>query len=527
MKLNIENLHNINELKQAGIKLPQFDIEHLRAETNKNPEWVHFGGGNIFRVFIASALQDAIESGKAKSGVIVAESFDYEVIDRYYRAYDNLSLSVIMDADGNYHKKVIASVTDALKCSDDIGRLKDIVSNENLKMISFTITEKGYAIKDINGNYLRVIEADIQNGPQKALHTISIVTALLLERYKNGAHPLAVVSMDNCSHNGDKLGNAVKEIAQKWSENEFADDGFIEYINSRKISFPYTMIDKITPRPAESVKAKLEKIGFEDMDLIITDKGSFTAPFVNSEVCEYLIIEDDFPNGRIDISSDRVIFTDRDTVNNVETMKVTTCLNPLHTALAVTGCLLGYTLIADQMKDETLVKLIKKIGYDEGLKVVVDPKIINPKDFIDEVVNERFANPNIPDTPQRIAMDTSQKVGIRFGQTIKAYQEHENLNPADLVGIPLAIAAWCRYLIGIDDDGNEFEISRDPLKDELTKYFDGRKLGESVDLKPILANAGIFGVDLYEVGLGDKIQGYFDEMTMGKSAVVNTLNKYL
>ena len=121
------------------------------------------------------------------------------------------------------------------------------------------------------------------------------------------------------------------------------------------------MIDKITPRPAESVMNKLEELGFEDMDLIITQKGSYTAPFVNSEVCEYLIIEDNFPNGVIDISSDRVMFTDRDTVNDVETMKVTTCLNPLHTALAVTGCLLGYTLIADQMKNETLVKLIKKI----------------------------------------------------------------------------------------------------------------------------------------------------------------------
>lgn len=307
----------------------------------------------------------------------------------------------------------------------------------------------------------------------------------------------------------------------------FADDRFVEYINSDKISFPYTMIDKITPRPAESVKQKLEEIGLEDMDLIITDKGSYIAPFVNSEVCEYLIIENDFPNGKIDISSDRVIFTDRDTVNSVETMKVTTCLNPLHTALAVTGCLLGYTLIADEMKNQTLVKLIKKIGYDEGLKVVVDPEIINPKEFIDEVVYERLVNPNIPDTPQRIAMDTSQKIGIRFGQTIKAYAHDNNLNPENLVGIPLAIASWCRYLMGIDDMGNEFEISRDPLKDELTKYFDGIGLGNIVDLHPILSNVEIFGLNLYEIGLGEKIQKYFDEMTVGKGAVNNTLKRYL
>ena len=161
------------------------------------------------------------------------------------------------------------------------------------------------------------------------------------------------------------------------------------------------------------------------------------APFVNAEVSEYLVIEDKFTNGRPPLEEAGIIFTDRETVNKVETMKVTTCLNPLHTALAVSGCLLGYNLIADEMKDPILRKFVEKIGYEEGLKVVVDPKIISPKEFIDEVVNERFSNPFIPDTPQRIATDTSQKVGIRFGETIKSYARKDDLNPADLVAIPL------------------------------------------------------------------------------------------
>ena len=72
-------------------------------------------------------------------------------------------------------------------------------------------------------------------------------------------------------------------------------------------------------------------------------------------------------------------FTDRDTVNRTERMKVTTCLNPLHTALAVYGCLLGYILIREEMKDEDLVKLIRRLGYREGLPVVTDPVILSPK----------------------------------------------------------------------------------------------------------------------------------------------------
>ena len=83
------------------------------------------------------------------------------------------------------------------------------------------------------------------------------------------------------------------------------------------------------------------------------------------------------------------------------------------------------------MKDEDLVKLVNILGYKEGLPVVVDPKILSPKAFIDEVVQKRIPNPFMPDTPQRIACDTSQKLSIRFGETIKAYQKRSDLNVAD------------------------------------------------------------------------------------------------
>ena len=123
------------------------------------------------------------------------------------------------------------------------------------------------------------------------------------------------------------------------------------------------------------------------------------------------------------------------------------------------------------------VALIKRLGYVEGLPVVVDPKILNPKAFIDEVIEQRLPNPFMPDTPQRIATDTSQKVGIRFGETIKSYvAEGRDLN--SLVSIPLAIAGWLRYLLAIDDNGNAFEVSADPLKDELQAKLSGIEFGK-------------------------------------------------
>ena len=94
-----------------------------------------------------------------------------------------------------------------------------------------------------------------------------------------------------------------------------------------------------------------------------------------------LVIEDSFPSGRPQLEKAGLYFTDRTTVDKVEKMKVCTCLNPLHTSLAVFGCLLGYTLISKEMQDEELVKLVETIGYKEGLPVVINPGILDPKEF--------------------------------------------------------------------------------------------------------------------------------------------------
>jgi len=158
----------------------------------------------------------------------------------------------------------------------------------------------------------------------------------------------------------------------------------------------------------------LKKDGIEELDPVITSKNTYVAPFVNAEECEYLVIEDAFPNGRPELEKGGLMFTERETVDKVEKMKVCTCLNPLHTALAVFGCLLGYEKISDEMKDEELKKLVETIGYKEGLPVVVNPGVLDPKEFIDTVLQVRVPNPFMPDTPQRIATDTSHEAGNPF-----------------------------------------------------------------------------------------------------------------
>ncbi len=289
------------------------------------------------------------------------------------------------------------------------------------------------------------------------------------------------------------------------------------------------MIDKITPRPDASVEAILRRDGVEELEPVITTKNTYVAPFVNAEETEYLVIEDDFPNGRPDLTQGGVIFTDRVTVDKVEKMKVCTCLNPLHTCLAIFGCLLGYEKISEEMNDRELAKLVETVGYKEGLPVVADPGILSPKEFIDTVLKIRIPNPFMPDTPQRIATDTSQKLAIRFGETIKAYVADENLKADDLQLIPLVFAGWIRYLMAMDDEGKPFELSPDPLLKEICPQIEGIRFGD-VDvediIRPIMANVKIFGVDLYEAGMADKVCGYFKELIAGPGAVRKTLEKY-
>ena len=535
MKLNQRSIiENAATWQEIGYKLPKYDREQVKKNTLANPNWIHFGAGNIFRAFQANILNNLLNEKKTDIGLVVAEGFDYEIIDKAFKSFDDLTIYVKLCCNGTVEKNIVGSVVESLRVDPqnaDYETLKELFRKPSLQMVSFTITEKGYAVVDGNGNTPAGIEADFKAGPCKATSYMGKVCAMLYERFKAGALPVAMVSVDNCSHNGDKLKAAVVAFAKNWYYNNVCDKGFLSYVeDSGKVSFPWTMIDKITPRPADSVMDMLVKDGVEDVDFVKTGKNTFVASFVNAEEAEYLVIEDSFPNGRPKLEEGGVMFTKREVVDMVERMKVCTCLNPLHTALAIYGCLLGYEKISDEMKDSELTKLIKTIGYKEGLPVVTDPGIINPKDFIDTVVEVRLPNPFMPDTPQRIACDTSQKLAIRFGETIKAYEKSESLKVSDLKLIPLVFAGWARYLMGIDDNLNKFELSPDPLLDKVVPMVADIKIGDTdvhSRLEKLFSDASIFGVNLYEVGLGELSENYFVELIAGKGAVRETLKKYV
>ena len=537
MKLSYDGVfEHRQEWEKAGFVLPAFSMEQVRKETAEHPVWVHFGAGNIFRAFQANVVQELLNAGKMKTGLIAVEGYDYEIIDKMYQPHDNLGILATLKADGNVDKTVVGSIMEALTLDSDntqnMTRLSQIFTNPSLQMASFTITEKGYSLVDGKGSILPAAAQDMEQGTERPVSYIGKVAALLYARYQAGALPIAMVSMDNCSHNGDKLYQAIHAFAQGWEQRGLVEKGFLAYVeDAHKVSFPWSMIDKITPHPDNRIADKLAADGLENAKPFVTEKGTHAAVYVNSESPHYLLIENAFPNGHPALEQCGVIITRRDIVEKSAMMKVSTCMNPMDTALGVFGCMLGYTRISDEMKDTELVNLITRLSEQEAMPMVADPGVIDPEAFLHEVLGERYPNPFLQDSPQRTATDTSRKIAPRFGTTLYAY--YNSMLPAHratkLIYIPLVLAGWLRYLEGVDDNGSEFALSPDSNIEHVRALMGNPKLGDDVSeaqLYPLLANRYYFGVNLFEIGVGETVVRMFGEMNRGPHAVRETLQKY-
>ena len=521
--LNMNMQSGRREFVEKGYRVPSYDREELKKKTHEEPTWLHFGPGNIFRAYQAEILEKALEKGYDR-GVIVAEGWDFEILDKAYRPYDNLSLSVVLHADGQIEKNIIGCVTESLKAdrtfSEDWARLCEIFRKPSLQLVSFSITEKGYLYT----------EEDLKAGRGAKL-MMGKLTALLYERFLAGEYPLTLQSMDNCSHNGDYVRRAVEAYAKAWTLQGLVPEAFSAYVKNReKISCPWCMIDKITPRPSENVQKMLEAEGFSDAGIIETEKHSYTAAFVNAEDVGYLVIEDNYTNGRLPLEDGGAIFTDRDTVDAVERMKVGTCLNPLHTALGLFSVPLGITYVQDSMKDPDLYRLITRMLDEESMPVVTDPKIMSPRAFADECIESRFVNPFMPDTNARLNTDVSQAIRMRYSGTVREYLKKDG-NADGLKFIPLIYASYARYLAGVDDDLNPYALSPDPVSAELSKALSGLKAGAPDNdyscLRQVFSRTDVFDFDLYEIGLGEKCEAMARELFAGKGAVRETLHRYV
>ena len=159
MKMCLSALQSPAAWEALGVTLPGFDVAAMVQRTKAHPLWVHFGAGNIFRGFIAALQQSLLNQGLADRGIIAAETFDYDIVDRIYAPFDNLTLNVTLHPDGHTSREIIASVAEAVKADASLpeswARMKEIFRDPGLQMVSYTITEKGYALRRPDGSYIK------------------------------------------------------------------------------------------------------------------------------------------------------------------------------------------------------------------------------------------------------------------------------------------------------------------------------------------------------------------------------------
>ncbi|MBQ6122780.1 MAG: mannitol dehydrogenase family protein, partial [Clostridia bacterium] len=184
MKLTYEGLRDVQAWEKAGVLLPPYDPRALSERTRQHPLWVHFGIGNIFRIFIGSIADRLVREGAMDRGVTCVETFDYDVVDKIYAPFDNLVMAVTLNGDGTREKRVLGvlgGLSEAVKArSSDAqswARLKAVFSHPGLQLVTFTITEKGYALRNPDGAYFGYVQADLDNGPEKVTGAMGVVTA--------------------------------------------------------------------------------------------------------------------------------------------------------------------------------------------------------------------------------------------------------------------------------------------------------------------------------------------------------------
>lgn len=163
--------------KEAGVRLPQFNLEEMIKKTKAAPIWVHIAPSNLYIGEIAPLQQTLLELGVVQEGIIGIETWDEEIVDKIYRPHDNLRLRIIIPPQGDSQITVVASTADTIFANanqqEEWKRALEYFAKPSLQMVTITCTEKGYRIRDQRGKVLKIIAQDIQNGPARPGQIIS------------------------------------------------------------------------------------------------------------------------------------------------------------------------------------------------------------------------------------------------------------------------------------------------------------------------------------------------------------------
>ncbi len=429
---------------------------------------VHLGIGAFHRAHQAVYTDDAIAAAGGAWGICGVSLRSPDVRDRL-GPQDNL-YTVVEKSRATVSHRVIASVREVLFRGDQFDTVLERMAAPATQIVSLTVTEKGYCHNPATGQ-LDFANPEIAHDlrePQDPMSAVGLLVHALDVRRSSGGGPLTVLCCDNLPQNGRLVERLVDTFARE------RDRALAQWITAN-VMFPSTMIDRIVPAATDSDLAEVRKV-LSVLDL---------APVV-CEPFRQWVIEERFAGSRPPWESAGVQFVSD--VAPFETMKLR-LLNASHSAFAYLGFLAGYETIWQVAANPDFVALMRAVMEEATPTLKVAPGI--DVEAYKSALIERFANPALPHRTQQIAMDGSQKLPPRLLDTIR-----DNLagqRPIDFH--TLAVAAWMRYVSGVDEAGRPIAVS-DPMANDFARVAEAYRGDPAQLARGFLGLAAIFGSDL-------------------------------
>jgi len=423
-----------SQLLPVEINKPNYDRHSLEIGI------VHFGIGAFHRAHQAVYLDEVLSQDHG-NWMICGVSLRNSTVRKQMLPQDFL-FTVAERTESSDSLKVIGSVKEVLFAPKEQLKVLKRLADFQTKMVTLTISEKGYCHDPSSGQLLKKhpdILHDLANY-QFPMSAIGYLVAGLDLRYKAGLPPYTVLSCDNLPENGKMLRNLVLEFSKiinpelnQW----IADQG----------CFPCSMVDRIVPAVTEDDKFSIaQKLKCRDEAAVICE------PF------RQWVIEDNFACGFPDLQSVGVELTED--IRPYEEMKLR-LLNGAHSTIAYLGYLAGYEYVSDAMLDPSFLKFISEMMDEEISPTLQKPPSVDLAQYINKLLN-RFKNPGLRHRTWQIAMDGSQKLPQRLLNTCR----EQILHKRPFSKISLAVAAWMRFILGVDELGNAIEV-RDPMSERF------------------------------------------------------------
>jgi fructuronate reductase/mannitol 2-dehydrogenase len=448
-----------NTLGEHGDQLlvPTYDRSAL------TPAVVHFSVGGFHRSHQLLYFDEIAERGISTDWGVVGVGLHSRTMKDALAPQDHLYTVVERSPDGE-RARVVGVMVDYLYAPDDPATVLDVLTDERTRMVSLTITGSGYRLCPQSGEF-DADDPDIRwdlTAAGRPRTVFGFIVEALDRRRRANLPPFTVVSCDNMHRNGDAARAAVVGFARLRNEV------LARWIADR-VAFPSSMVDRITPHTTpEQREAVAQRYGVDDNWPVITE------PF------SQWVIEDEFSHGRPPLDLVGVRFVPD--VARYELMK-TRLLNASHCALGYLGSLAGHTSIDRVMAEPLFAEYVARMMDDEVTPLLPPPDGIDLADYKRSLL-KRFANPAIADQLVRLCRRGSTKMPHHLLPSLR--QALDEGRPHLL--LTLAVAAWCRYLRGVDADGRPFPID-DPLADRLQELA----TAGGTDPRPLLGERSIFG----------------------------------